>query len=288
MACYQLAETSNSGINYPDKKHDPLFGFTENFNPSLIRLNTLTKVIDHCDSLYTEKSYNQNIKFEETYPQVVSEVIRDRFYHGYSLYGFNNNFVGIMLSKVSIDGLRAIVIPDDILKYPYAACSQQSIVMMEVLKQKGFLTRKVGFQGKKYGHFCFETYYDGGWHFYDPDMEPDINVLNAYNRPSIEFLARHKDILFKAYHQYPSDLVSDIFPNYFYGPVNTFAAPKALIFQKLTKLLSYTIWIFFLLAFILVRKKYLHLTRNYVRNNRIHFPRIQPGTSQDYYPNYSA
>src|SRR5206468_12316967 len=114
----------------------------------------------------------------------------------------------------------------DILKYPYAACSQQSIVFMEILKRKGFNTREVGFQGKTSGHFCFEVDYNGGWHFYDPDMEPDTIILNAYNRPGIAFLARHKDILLKAYHQYPPELIMDIFPNYFYGSVNTFAAPK--------------------------------------------------------------
>ena len=287
MAAYQLAESSST-INYPDKKENPLFSFKEDFDPSLIKLNSLDKIADYCDSLYAEKSYSQKIKFEEAFPEIVSAVIRNRFYHGYSLYGTNNNFLGVLFSKISMSGLRAIVIPDDILKYPYAACSQQSIVFMEILKRKGFSTRKVGFKGKTYGHFCFETYYDGGWHFYDPDMEPDVAVLNAYHRPSIAILARHTNILLKAYQQYPSEEVLDIFPNYFYGPVNTFAAPRAIIFQQLTKFFSYTIWLFFLIAFILVRKNYLRLSKNYVRNNRIHIPRIQPGTSPMYYPNYST
>ena len=287
MAGYQLAESSST-INYPQKKDDPLFNFKENFDPSLVRLNSFDKLAAYCDSLYAEKAYGHNVKFEEIFPEIVSSVIRDRFYHGYSLYEANNNFLGVLLSKVSMSGLRAIVIPDDILKYPYAACSQQSIVFMEILKRKRFTTRKVGFQGRTAGHFCFEVYYDGGWHFYDPDMEPDVAVLNAYNRPSIALLARHRDILLKAYHQYSTELVLDLFPSYFYGPVNTFAAPHAIIFQKLTKFFSYTIWLFFLIAFILVRKKYLRLSRNYVRNKRIRIPRIESGTSQVYYPNYSA
>jgi hypothetical protein len=286
MAGYQLAESSST-IDYLDRD-DPHFTFREDFDPSLLRLNSLDKIISYCDSIYAEESYTNHIKFEETFPQVASAVVRSRFYHGYSLYGANNNFLGMLLSKISINGLRAIVIPNDILKYPYAACSQQSIVFMEILKRKGFNTREVGFQGKKGGHFCFEVYYDGGWHFYDPDMEPDVAVLNGYNRPGIAFLAHHKDILLKAYHQYPPELVMDIFPNYFYGPVNRFAAPKAIIFQKLTKFFSYTIWLFFLIAFILTRRKYLRLSQQYVRNSRIHIPRVQPGTSSAYYPNYSA
>jgi hypothetical protein len=287
MAVYQLTESSSS--LYLDNRNTPHFTFKENFDPSLLRLNTVDKLADYCDSLYAEKTFKDgNIKFEEQFPEIVSAVIRDRFYHGYSLYGFSNNFMGVLLSKVSLVGLRAVVIPEDILKYPYAACSQQSIVMMEILKRKGFTTREVGFQGKTYGHFCFETYYEGGWHFYDPDMEPDVAVLNAYHRPSIALLAHHPNILLKAYHQYQTELVMDIFPNYFYGPVNTFAAPRAIIFQKLTKFFSYIIWLFFLIAFILTRRKYLRLSQQYVRNSRIHIPHLRSGTSSVYYPNYSA
>ncbi len=287
MTAYQLLGPSSSmeriGYNKPRYNH------VEEFDPSLQRLNTVDKLVTYCDSLYEEKTNaNRTVNFEEAYSDITSSVVRKRFYHGYSLYGFSNNFMAMFLSQMSIDGLSAIVIPDDILKYPYAACSQQSIVFMEILKRKGFLTRKVGFSGKNSGHFCFEVHYNYSWHFYDPDMEPDLSVLAVYNRPSIEFLARHQDILVKAYHQYPMEKVLDIFPNYSYGTVNTFAAPKAIIFQRLTKFFSYTIWLFFLIAFILVRKKYLRLSRNYVRNNRIHIPRVQPGTSPVYYPNYSA
>jgi hypothetical protein len=287
MTVYQLAGSSSSMERLGYNK--PKYNYKEEFDPSLQRLNTVDKLVAFCDSLYEEKTYgNSKSNFAETYSDITSSVVRKRFYHGYSLYGFSNNFMAMFLSEVSMEGLSAIVIPNDILKYPYAACSQQSIVFMEILKQKGFLTRKVGFSGKNNGHFCFEVHYNYAWHFYDPDMEPDMAVLDAHNRPSIEFLARHPDILLRAYHQYPQEKILDIFPAYSYGRVNTFAAPKAIIFQQLTKFFSYTIWLFFLIAFILVRKKYLRLSRNYVRNNRIHIPRVQPGTSPVYYPNYSA
>ena len=159
---------------------------------------------------------------------------------------------------------------------------------MEILNRKGFPTRKVKFQGKQRGHFCFEVYYNNDWHFYDPDMEPNVAVLTAYKRPGIDFLTKHPDVLYKAYQQYPKDKVADIFMNYSYGAINTFAAPKAIIFQKATKFFSYTVWLFFLIAFIAARKKYNRLRLQNVRNNRIHLPRIQPGTSPVYYPNYSA
>ena len=287
LTVYQFAGSRGAMVRLGYK--EPRYNHMEEFDPSLTRLNSLNKLVAYCDSMYSENSFaDASIQFEKTYPDVVSSIVRKRFYHGYSLYGFKNNFIAMLLSRVSLNGLSAIVIPDDILQYPYAACSQQSIVFMEILKRKGFITRQVGFKGKANGHFCFEVYYNGTWHFIDPDMEPDITVLNAYNRPGISFLAHHSDILLKAYHQYPKEKVLDIFLNYTYGKANTFAAPRAIIFQQLTKFFSYTIWLFFLLAFILARRKYLRLSRQYVRNNRIHISRVQPGTSSVFYPNYSA
>ena len=174
----------------------PSYDNKEEFDPSLQTLSTVDKAVAFCDGLYMEKARNnETIKINEAYPDIVSSVIRKRFYHGYSMYGFSNNYMAMMVSGVIEEGLSAIVVPDDILKYPYAACSQQSIVFMEILNRKGFPTRKVEFKGKKNGHFCFEVYYNNGWHFYDPDMEPSVTVLAAYNRPGISFLAKHPDIL---------------------------------------------------------------------------------------------
>jgi hypothetical protein len=288
LAGYQLASSSQSFVQTLGQDK-PQYDLKEEFDPSLQTINNLDKLVAFCDGLYTEKaSTNSSIHIDEIYPDIVSSVIRKRFYHGYSMYGLSNNYMATMVSDVTVEGLNAIVVPDDILKYPYAACSQQSIVFMEILRKKGFPTRKVGFKGKDNGHFCFEVYYNSGWHFYDPDMEPNVAVLNAYNRPSIAFLTENPEILLKAYHQYPREKTLDIFMNYSYGAVNTFAAPKAMIFQKATKIFSYIIWLFFLIAFIIVRKKYLRLSRQHVRNNGVHLPRIQQGTPQVYYPNYSA
>lgn len=268
--------------------NEPVYNFQEEFDPGFQRFNSMDKLVAYCDSLYMEKAYSgANTHYESEYPELVSSVIKKRFYHGYSVYGFNDNYVAMMLEQVSITGLSAIVIPDDILNYPYAACSQQSIVMMEILKRKGFTTRKVGFKGKKYGHFSFEAYYNGAWHYYDPNMEPDNTVLAAYNKPGIAFLASHPDLLLKAYKQFPKEKVMDLFPNYSYGVPNTFAAPQAIIFHKVTKFLSYTIWSFFLFAFIWARRKYKKLGRQQV-GSRIRLSHIQPGTSPVYYPNYSA
>ena len=268
----------------------PVYNNTEEYEPSLARLNSIDKLVKYCDSLYlVTVSTNNQDEIKKDYTDIVSSVVRKRFFHGYSYYGFSSNYVALLMSKVTIPGLDAVVIPDEILKYPFAACSQQSIVMMEVLQSKGFDTRKVSFQGKTSGHFCFEVYFDGGWHFYDTNMEPDINVMNAYGRPGIAFLASHPEVLVKAYSRYPQSEIMDIFPTYTYGAINKFPAPRALVFQKLTRVLSYLIWFFFLFFFLIVRLKYLRLSsKTNVRNRRIYFPQPQAGRSSSYYPGLTA
>jgi hypothetical protein len=265
-----------------------VYNHVEAYDPALIRLNSLEKIEQYCDSIYSTKIFEDpSLKFETTYTEIVSTTIRNRFYHGYSYYSFNDNYLSTVVSKITIPGLNALVIPDEILKYPFAACSQQSIVMMEVLKNKGFQTRKVGFLGKKFGgHFAFEVFYNDGWHFHDPNLEPDKAVLDNYGRPGIAFLVHNPEILLKAYSRYPKEKILDIFPNYYYGPVNKFPAPKAIIFQKATKFLSYTIWLFFLIAFLIVRRKYLRSHVKMYVSDKTSGQQVQK-TSSIYYPDYS-
>jgi hypothetical protein len=286
--CLQKLGSSNPLTKLDNKI--PVYNNTEEFDPSLSRLNSIDKLVKYCDSLYLGSSFvNNRYAVERDYTDIVASVVRKRFYHGYSYYGFGSNYMSLLLSKITLDGLNAVVIPSDILKYPYAACSQQSIVMMEVLRSKGFDTRKVSFQGKISGHFCFEVYYDGGWHFYDTNMEPDIAVMNNYGRPDIATLVNHPDILVKAYAQYPENEILDIFPTYTYGEINKFPAPRAMLFQKLTKFLSYIAWFFFLSIFLIVRLKYLRFSsKTNVWNRRIYFPQPEAGTSSSYYPGFAA
>ena len=92
--------------------------------------------------------------------------------------------MAIYLAPFIKKDLSAIVIPNDILKQPMAACSQQSIIGMEVFKRKGFKVRKVGFFYDGYGgHFCFEAFFYNRWHFFDPDLEPKLSIMIANHFP---------------------------------------------------------------------------------------------------------
>ncbi|RZK24688.1 MAG: hypothetical protein EOO43_07300 [Flavobacterium sp.] len=97
-----------------------------------MRLDNLKDLSQYIDSFYKANYPNR------TYPGVVSEVLRKRFYHGYSLYNTMSNPSASFFQKFLGNGATAVVIPDDILKYANAACSQQSIVSMEIFQAKGY------------------------------------------------------------------------------------------------------------------------------------------------------
>lgn len=212
----------------------------EDYDESLSRLNSLTKLTDYCDSFY---SANYETR---TYPGVVSEVLRKKFYHGYSYYDVSDNAIGVLLEPIVQNGATAIVVPEDIVKYPNAACSQQSIVAMQILKKKGYEVRKVSMFDavRKSGHFAYEVYFNGGWHFYDSDQEPDAAILRKYNRPSAAFLAANPEITLEAYrNRKDPQLFKRLLITSKPGPVNQFPAPNARLYQLITKFLSYFGWL---------------------------------------------
>lgn len=263
----------------------------EQFDPRLLRLNSVDKLTYYCDSVYhSQFGSTHNPDFERNYSQLVANVIRNRFFHGYSYYGFENNYLAVLFSRLTKNGYSAIIPPNDILKYPNAACSQQSIVMMEVLQQKGFQTRKIGFSGKSTGHFCLEVFYGGDWHFYDTNLEPNEELLNSYDRPSVASLVANKDLLKKAYAAYTDFDIIDLFSSYSYGPVNKFPGLTGMIFQKTTRFLSYTLWVFLFLLFIIIHRLYRrrNVTVTNVRNRRVYFPQSEQRTSPSYYPGIEA
>src|SRR6266487_5650695 len=215
---------------YKEKPNIIINNEGEYFDPSLMRLNSISKFVSYCDSLYGIATINA--KDSDYYATVISLTLRGRFYHGYSYYRLGQNFLATVLAPMLNKNLSAIVIPDDILKHPNAACSQQSIIGMEVFKRKGFSVRKINFHNKKYGgHFCFEVFYGGRWHFFDPDLEPEIHTLAKMGRPGIKDLSQHHEIINALYAKNKRNYVLDQLTTYSYGKTNKFPAPNARIYQ---------------------------------------------------------
>jgi hypothetical protein len=240
----------------------------DEFDPSLVRLNTMARLEDYCDSFYNANSSTR------AFPWIVSETLRKKFYHGYSYYDSYTNPLATFTAPLLESGLAAVVIANDIVKYPYAACSQQSIVGMEIFKRKGYKVREVIMYDtlERTGHFTYEVFYDGGWHFFDTDREPNSEVLKKYNRPSVAFLNEHPEVIEQAYSQEP-ELFKRLLRDSHAGPVNKNPAPVATLYQSSTKYLSYWGWLIVGLVMliryrILCRKSNMSLARSERNTNQ--------------------
>ncbi len=220
----------------------------EYFDPALKRLATMDDFIIYCDSVYGTPQIAKNDS--SIYANIVDRTLRYRFYHNYSYYRVGHNYFGYFLAPFIKKDLSAIVLPNDILKCPNAACSQQSIIGMELFRKKGYSVRKVGFFDKKYGgHFCFEANYDDNWHFFDPDKEPNYELLLAFNRPSFAYIHSNHLLLHGLYNTTDKDCVDSLFSKPFYGIANQFPAKNARIYQYVTKFFSYTLWLWLILFY---------------------------------------
>lgn len=229
----------------------------EHFDPSLSRLTTISSFTAYCDSINGSSTINPSDS--EKYAGIVASVLRERFYHGYSYYRLGQNSLAFILAPLLNSELRAIVIPDDILKHPNAACSQQSIVGMEAFRRRGFKVRKVGFKTENRGHFCYETFFNGKWHFFDPDGEPRLSVMKANHFPAVSDLVQSDSLLHTVYNKPGKGDLEKIFPSYSYGPVDKFPARNARAYQYVTKYLSYTLWLWIGLAYLLIRRRFIRV-----------------------------
>ena len=227
----------------------PAYNNKEQYDPSLAYINSTEKLIYIADSIADKKGIEQN---SLTYAITVTDIIRRRFYHGFSKYPLKQNWIAATSEKLVGFGLASIVKPDDILKYNYGGCSQQAILLMEVMKKKNISYRYVGFPH----HYATELKFNNNWHFFDPNMEPNIKDHErlesnwsccADSLKKFYDTTRFKDLDWKFGKN--NDLK--------FGKVNGKYAPNAELFQTTTKYLSKTLWLFpLVIAFYPRRKKH--------------------------------
>jgi hypothetical protein len=123
---------------------------------------------------------------------MIDEILRNRFYHGYSEYTFNDNWVAYLASKVYW-GIKHPVIADDILKFPMAACSQQGLLFQAMLSKHNISYSTITFSNidmQHSGHYAVSAFYNNSWHFFDSNQEP----LKLKGNPSIETLIQQNQL----------------------------------------------------------------------------------------------
>ncbi len=240
----------------------------EQFNPHLSYLNSIDKLEAYIDSNERAGHISSN---SVEYVVTISQAIRNRFYHGFSHFSIQENWIAAFAEKLIGYGLASKVRPEDIMQHPYAACSQQAMVMMSVLKRKNISYRSVGFPH----HFALEVLVGGQWYYFDPNMEP--NMTNdqrleanwkccADNLKKFYDTARFKDLDWK----FGKNLMVTT------GKINDTPAGHAKLFQSATGFASRILWCFPLIfvlyksrrnVMIGLKKLWLFLTYNQKQRN---------------------
>jgi len=240
----------------------------EQFDPRLGYINSIDKLVAYIDSTQQE---NKILPGTVDYVANISQAIRWRFYHGFSHFTLKENWIAALSEKVLGYGLSCKVKPEDIMKNEYAACSQQAMVMMEILKRKKISYRSVGFPH----HFALEVSVNNNWYYFDPNMEPNMTNdqrLESNWKCCADNLKRFYDT--SRFHDL--DWKFGINLMVISGKINDTPAGNAKIFQSATAIFSRIMWLF-PLFFVLyrsrrqvlsnLRKLWLFLTNNQRQEN---------------------
>lgn len=220
----------------------------EKFDPALIRLNSLNKLLNFVDSSTAAKQIKQHTL---EYAIEAKNIVSQRFYHKYAAQNLNENWIASVCQSITGYYLASKITADDILKRPYGYCGQQSAVLMELLEKKGIDCRAVYFSH----HFAMQAYINNNWCFFDPNQEPDIlpeqrsNKAWLYNDDSLAIAYRTDTN--KINYRFGHPLLSSIR----YGKINEVQGPNAQIFQAITQPLSRIAFIFPLLWFVYLSRK---------------------------------
>ncbi len=215
--------------------------FDITFDPSYARkirsVNDLVKMVDSAQAV--ESIEKNSIEFAE----VIDKIIFARFYFGYSYYSLKENWIAAVAGKLIWNNLDAIVIPDDILKYPMAACSQQSIVLMEMFRRYGIPYRAVGFDH----HYALEAMINNKWYYFDPTLDP---VFPRGKRTSLSAIFKEHRLKQLYLSRLNLNSIDTLLAHPTYSRINIKPAPRARLFHMITGLLSHWLWLLPLFCYI--------------------------------------
>lgn len=224
----------------------PQYSHYESYDPQLSYINSIDKLIFVADSIATPGNIKQG---SLPYALIINKIISNHFFHGFSHFTLDKNWIAAAGEYCFGHNLSCIVKADDILKYGYAGCSQQAIVLIEAMKRKNIPYRSVGFPH----HYALQLKLDEKWYFFDPNMEPVISDSERTNN-TLLFSA---DSIKKYYDRKHFTDLDWKFGNGkpALGKENAVIAPNAKIFHTSSFYLSKTLWLFPLMLAFYPRKK---------------------------------
>jgi hypothetical protein len=174
----------------------------------------------------------------------IERLVRAKFYHGYSKYTFCENWIAHFAGRFVWTDLSAKIDPEDVLDHPYAGCSQQGLVVQEILKRRGYEYATVGLPPESFPHFASAVKISGRWYYIDswgpiPRGQERLIPLG----------------LIRSGRSLDQDFVGSVGADFrsalaqrkaFVRSVNSFPASEGLVFHKLTLWFSNWSWLVFL------------------------------------------
>ena len=242
------------------------YGGEEHFNESLTAINSVKEFSSYIDSVASRQliiNENNELIDSAKYVVLTDSLMKERFYHGYSHYSLADDYTAYLVGKYIWSDLSALVIPNDILNHPYAACSQQAIVFQELLKLKNYKVRKVVFSSSISGHFCTEVKYNESNHFFDTNLEANWDSIT--NIPSTKELVSDEALVAQVYAHLPKTTLKVFLENPpIYGEWNAYPAKNMSWIHFMTSIISnigFLIVGFFALTISRYHKKMPNLSR---------------------------
>lgn len=214
----------------------------ESWDPRLARVQSIDQAMQVLPSYIARQHGSRDARIASG----VYMFVRQRFFHDWSYLTYRENWLAALSGLVWIN-LREPVLPDDILKHRRAICSQQAIVMIELLRQYGIRHAAVTMSWPdpdpaERGHFTVAALIDGRWMYFDPDQEPpvmDVPVDRVQDGTALQMLYGGKPDLLKKMNYAAAH------GNIRMEHVDAFPAPNGGLFQEVTGFLSAYGWLVF-------------------------------------------
>jgi hypothetical protein len=208
----------------------------EEYTTTLLYIRSLDKLEQHTDSIAAERQVAQG---SADYFILLESVISQRFYHGFSHYKLDHNWIAAVSERMFGFGLACKVYPDDIMQSKAGACSQQAAVMMAIAKRKNIDYRSIGFPH----HYAMEVNVKGNWYYLDPNMEP---LITKEERMQQNWHGKNDEL--KQYYDAVDhgnlnmDYALGMGQQPVFGATNANPAPRLKIFHSITWFLSRSLW----------------------------------------------
>lgn len=219
----------------PPVRTEPFATPEEKFDPRMAPIKSTEQLAELVNSLGARKTTMDKV-------YILEQLLRYRFYSGFSRYSFHDNWLTWLAARTIDEDYDAIVAPEDILSYEWAGCSQQALVVQEILRQMGVRYASVGVPH----HFFTAAWIDGSWYIVDPfgPIARDHSRLHKLEEVMTD-AGRNRFFLSERTKAYGQSFAWDV-PQL--KSVDAFPAARIRTFHRITRWASHWGWLALLMA----------------------------------------